>query len=198
MLLSPKLAQFARRYPDIVLDVTTIDDPVDLVGAAFDAGIHIGEFIERDMIAVRVTQDQRSAIVAAPSYFASHPRPSTPRDLGKHQCIGYRLGGRGVYRWEFEKRGKSLAVSVKGSVVLDDTNLVVQAAIDGLGLAFAFEDHVAPHLANGTLVRVLEDWCPPFPGFFLYYPSRRNQSAALAAVIEGFRYEQHRLKRLRT
>jgi DNA-binding transcriptional LysR family regulator len=188
MVLAPKLARFVRDYPDILLDVITDDNPLDLVAARFDAGIHIGEFIERDMIAVRVSRDQRPAIVGSPRYFKSHPAPKSPRDLQGHDCIGYRIGSTGIYRWEFEKGRQSFAVNVKGPVVLDDIETVIHAALDGIGLAFAFEEHVFPHLEKKRLVRVLEEWCQPFPGFFLYYPSRRNQEAALTALINALRW----------
>ena len=190
MLLAPKLAQFAHAYPDVVLDITTDDSRVDLVAGRFDAGIHIGEFIERDMIAVRVGRDHRPAIVAAPGYFASHPVPATPHELTGHRCINYRLGTAGIYRWEFEKDGHEVTVAVDGPLVIDDAELMVQAAIDGVGLAFGIEEYVAPHVASGALVRVLEDWCPPFAGFFLYYPSRRQQPAALSALIGTLRLEK--------
>lgn len=187
MVLAPKLAQFARAYPDVVLDVTTDDSPLDLVAGRFDAGIHLGEFIERDMIAVRVSRDHRPAIVGSPRYFESHPKPQSPRDLTHHRCINIRMGSAGVYRWEFDKGEESLTVAVDGPLNVDDINLSIRAAIDGVGLAFSLEEHVAPHLASGALVRVLEDWCPPFAGFFLYYPSRRQQPAALSALIETLR-----------
>ena len=188
MTVSPKLAQFARDYPEVVLDITTDDDSRrDLVAARFDAGIHLGEFLQRDMVAVRVSGEQRAAIVAAPSYFDSHPKPRTPRDLTAHRCINYRMGAGGVYRWEFEKRGKPVTVSVSGPLIVDDVELVVRAALDGLGLAFLFEEPTGQHIARGKLVRVLEDWCPPFAGFFLYYPSRRQQPAALQALVDALR-----------
>lgn len=186
-VLAPKLGQFAREYPDVVLDVTADDSRVDIVAAGFDAGIHFGEFIEQDMIAVRVSRDHRPAIVGSPEYFASHPKPKSPRDLLTHRCINFRHGSAGVYRWEFDKAKQSLTVAVNGPLIVDDVEIMIRAAIDGVGLAFLWEEHAAPHLAGGALVRVLEDWCPPFPGFFLYYPSRREQRAALLALIETLR-----------
>src|SRR5467141_4925391 len=186
-VLAPKLGQFARDYPDVVLDVTTDESRVDLVAAGFDAGIHFGEFIEQDMVAVRVSPDPRPAIVGSPTYFQSHPKPKSPRDLLNHRCINFRHGSDGVYRWEFDKGKQSLTVAVNGPLVVDDVEIMVRAAIDGVGLAFMSEEHAAPHLASGELVRVLEDWCPPFPGFFLYYPRQRQLSAALAALIETLR-----------
>ncbi len=186
-VLAPKLGRFARNYPDVVLDVTTDDSRVDLVAAGFDAGIHFGEFIEQDMVAVRVSKDLRPAIVGSPEYFESHATPKSPSDLRTHECIRFRHGSAGIYRWEFDKGRRSLVVAVNGPLIVDDVELVIRAAIDGVGLAFVDDDRIAQHLASGALVRVLEDWCPPFPGFFLYYPSRRQQPAALAALIETLR-----------
>src|SRR5215475_1670781 len=186
-VLAPKLGEFARKYPEIVLDVTTNDSRMDIVAAGFDAGIHFGEYIEKDMIAVRVSQDHRPAIVGSPEYFKMHPPPKVPRDLLHHRCINFRHGAAGLYRWEFEKGKKSLSVSVRGPLVVDDVELVTRAALDGVGLAFISDENVAPYFETGALVRVLEDWCQPFPGFFLYYPSRRQQSAALSALIKTLR-----------
>ena len=188
-LLSPKLAKFGRDYPDVVLDVTSEDDTRgDLVAGRFDAGIHLGEFIQRDMVAVKVTGEQRAAVVATPDYFKSHAKPKTPRDLTAHRCIRYRMGGHGpVYRWEFEKRGKPATVSVSGPLIVNDAEFMIRAALDGVGLAFLLQDYVVQHMARGELVRVLEDWCPPFDGYFLYYPSRRHQPPALRALVEALR-----------
>ena len=173
----------------MVLDITTEGDSrPDLVAGRFDAGIHLGEFVQRDMVAVRVTGQQRAAIVAAPAYFDAHPKPKTPRDLTAHRCISHRLGANGaVYRWEFEKRGKSVTVSVSGPLLFTDPAFTLRAALDGLGLAYVFEEDVADHLARGQLVRVLEDWCPPFDGYFLYYPSRRHRPPALQALVDMLR-----------
>ena len=187
--LVPKLAQLARDYPDVVLDVTTDNGRVDLVAAGFDAGIQIGEFIQKDMVAVRVSEDLRPAIVGSPRYFASHPRPRHPRDLLKHACINFRLGSSGVYRWEFDKGKRSVTVAVDGPLIVDDAEMSVRAAVDGIGVAFALEQHAAPFISTGKLVRVLEDWCPPFEGYFLYYPSRRQQPAALSALINTLRLQ---------
>lgn len=190
MVLAPKLGAFARDYPDVVLDVTTTHEMrLDLVAGHFDAGIHLGEFIERDMIAVRVSGDQRAAIVGAPEYFEANPKPKSPRDLANHRCLNFRHGAGETYRWEFDKGKKSLAVAVDGPLVVDDVQLLIRAAIDGVGLTFLMEEHAAPYLANGRLVRVLDDWCEPFAGYFLYYPSRRQQPAALSALIEALRLQ---------
>jgi len=187
-LLAPKLAQFTRNYPDVVLDITADDTRLDIVAGGFDAGIHFGEYIQKDMIAVRVSKDHRAAIVGSPAYFKSHPKPKAPRDLLSQRCINFRHGrGGDVYRWEFEKGRKSLSVAVNGPLIVDDVAIVIRAALDGIGLAFVGEDKVTQHLASGKLIRVMEDWCQPFSGFFLYYPSRRQQPAALSALIETLR-----------
>ncbi len=188
-LLGPKLAKFTRENPDVVLDLMSADDVRrDLVAGRFDAGIHLGEFLQRDMVAVRVTGEQRAAVVAAPTYFGSYPKPKTPRDLTAHRCLRYRMGTDGpVYRWEFERRGKPVTVSVSGPLIVSDAEFMIRAALDGVGLAFALEQYVTEHIARGTLVRVLEDWCPPFEGYFLYYPSRRHQPRALQALVDALR-----------
>lgn len=187
-VLAPKLGDFARKYPDVVLDVTADDSRRDIVAGGFDAGIHFGEYIEKDMVAVRVSGDHRAAIVGSPAYFRSHPKPKLPHDLVKQRCINFRHGsGGGIYRWEFDKGKKSLSVAVSGPLILDDVEILIRAAVDGVGLAFVSEDHVSTLISFGKLVRVLEDWCQPFPGFFLYYPNRRNQPAALSALINTLR-----------
>ena len=186
-VLGPKLAKFTRDYPNVILDITADDSRIDIVAGGFDAGIHFGEYIQKDMIAVRVSKDHRAAIVASPSYFKSHPKPKTPHDLLKHRCINFRHGSAGVYRWEFDKGKKSLSVAVNGPLIVDDVETLVRAAIDGVGLAFVSDERVTAQLESGELIRVLEDWCQPFPGFFLYYPSRRHQPAALAALINALR-----------
>jgi len=188
-LLSPKLGAFTRTYPDIVLDITSEDDTRgDLVARRYDAGVHLGEFLQRDMTAVRVTREQRAAVVAAPTYFDAHPKPKRPSDLTSHRCVLYRMGPEGpIYRWEFEKRGKPVSVSVSGPVIVSDAQFMIRAALDGVGLAYILEDYVAEHIARGELVRVLEDWCPPFEGYFLYYLSRRHQSPALRALVAALR-----------
>jgi len=142
---------------------------------------------QKDMIAVRVSKDHRAAIVGAPSYFKSHPKPKTPHDLLTHRCINFKHGSAGLYRWEFDKGKKSLPVAVNGPLIVDDVELLVRAALDGIGLAFVSDERVEPQLENGELIRVLEDWCQPFPGFFLYYPSRRLQPPALSCFDQCLR-----------
>lgn len=187
LVLMPKLMQFVRRYPDIVLEVTSSSDPVDLVAGEYDAGVQIGEFIHRDMIAVRVTKDMRLAIIGSPRYFESNTVPLHPQDLKDHSCIGFRFSN-GLYRWEFEKGRKAITVSPQGPVSFDESDLVAQAVLDGVGIGAVLEESVKELIAKRKLKQVLKDWCPVFPGFFLYYPSRRNQPAALTALIETLRF----------
>lgn len=186
-VLAPKLTAFLAAFPEVVLDVTTTVDRLDLVAAGYDAGIHLGEFIAEDMVAVRVSPEQRMAAVASPGYLARHPAPRTPHGLTEHRCLNLRQGEAGLYRWEFEKEGQALTVAVAGPLVSTDPDLLIRAALDGAGLAFTIEARVLEYLASGSLVRVLEDWCPPFAGYFLYYPSRRQQPAALSALIDALR-----------
>jgi len=186
-VVGPKLGQFSRDYPGVELEITTDDSRVDLVSAGYDAGIQFGEFIAQDMVAVRVSPDLHPTIVGAPTYFESHEPPTAPRDLLHHQCIRFRHRGESVYKWELDRGDESLAISVPGSLLVDDVELAIQAALAGAGLAWVTEERVSTHLASGALIRVLADWCPPFPGFFLYYPSRTQQPAALTALIETLR-----------
>ena len=186
-VLAPKLGKLSREYPEILLDVTTDDSRRDIVAEGFDAGIHFGEYIQKDMIAVRVSPDHRAAIVGSPAYFDNHPRPNVPRDLLHHQCINFRHGSAGLYRWEFEKGRKTHSVAVSGSLIVDDLELIIRGAVEGVGLAFIADQEIASELADGRLVRVLQDWCQPYPGFFIYYPSRRQQTAALSALVSILR-----------
>jgi DNA-binding transcriptional LysR family regulator len=186
MVILPKLAQFTRAYPEIVLEVTSSNDPVDLVAGEYDAGVQLGEFIQRDMIAVRVTKEMRLAVVGSPEYFEANTIPRKPQDLKDHSCIGFRFTN-GLYRWEFEKGRRALTVSPQGPASFDDPDLVIQAVLDGVGIGTAMEDSLKDLIAEGRLIQILRDWCPSFPGYFLYYPSRRNQPAALAALIDTLR-----------
>jgi DNA-binding transcriptional LysR family regulator len=189
-VLGPKLAEFARNYPDVVLDVSTDETRLDLVANGFDAGVQYGEFIQQDMVAVRVSPDHRPVIVGSRRYFANHPTPKSPHELLQHRCINYRHGSGEIYRWELDKGDQSLVVAVDGPLITNDIGLLTRAAMDGVGLAFMSDEQAAPHLASGALLPVLEDWCPPFPGFFLYYPSRRQQPAALTALIDTLRFKE--------
>lgn len=187
-VLTPRFRAFADQYPDVTLEIAAENGFVDIVKQGFDAGIRLGESLDRDMIAVRVTPDLRTAVVASPDYLSRFPAPQSPRDLHRHRCIGWRQAGSGaLYRWEFEQDGRALSVAVNGPLVLDDPDLMVGAALEGVGLAYATEQYIDDHLASGRLIRVLDDWCPSYPGFFLYYPSRRQTPAALRALIEALK-----------
>ena len=185
-VLLSKLVRFAADYPEVVLDVTTSNDKVDIVADGFDAGVQIGEYVQRDMIAVRVSDDLRLAVFGSPSYFRTHPLPKTPRELNEHTCLAFRFST-GVYRWEFEKGTRSLTVNPTGPLIIDDSELVVEAALKGMGIGTALEISVTDLVAQGQLIQVLKEWCPSFPGYYLYYPSRRNKPAALAALIRALR-----------
>ncbi|CAN7233709.1 LysR family transcriptional regulator [Phenylobacterium sp. LjRoot164] len=187
-VLFPVIAQLLPDYPDVNVELSIDTGFRDIVADRFDAGVRLGEQVEKDMIAVRIGPDLRMALVAAPAYFEQRPAPRTPHDLTGHNCINLRfptLGG--LYAWEFEKDGRELNVRVEGQLVFNETRLIVRAACAGLGLAYILEDHVAEHLADGRLVRALEDWCPPFSGYHLYYPSRRQHTPAFALLVEALR-----------
>ncbi|MGL4291016.1 MAG: LysR family transcriptional regulator [Phreatobacter sp.] len=187
LMIAPHTGRFAQAYPDVTLELVVQDGFVDLVLAGFDAGMRLGESLEQDMIAVRIGPDMRMAAVATPDYFARFPPPVHPADLASHVCIGRRFTGGGLYRWEFEKDGQALEIAVEGRLVFNEGRLIMAAALAGAGLAYVMEAMVAEEIAAGRLVRVLDDWSPPFPGFFLYYPSRRQMRPALRAFIDFFR-----------
>ncbi|TIN12012.1 LysR family transcriptional regulator [Mesorhizobium sp.] len=189
LALTPRLGAFASAYPDIVLEIVIEDRFTDVVEGGFDAGVRLGESLQRDMIAVRIGPNLRGAVVGAPSYFATMPRPCHPHDLVGHRCIRFRFSSGILYRWEFEKDGEEIELAVQGPLILDEDHLIANAAADGAGLAFLFEDYVREALATGRLIRVLEDWCPPFDGFFAYYPSRRQMRPALRAFVDFFKIE---------
>lgn len=187
IVFGPMLGRFARQYPDVHLELFVDDDLSDIVADGFDAGIRPGELVHRDMIAVRVTGDLATTVVASPAYLADRAAPRMPEDLAQHRCIGYRWSRSGAfYRWPLAKDGQSVDVAVNGMLTVNDSELTISAALDGAGLTFTLEERVAEHLRSGRLVRVMEDWCPPFPGFFLYHTSRRQVSPALRAVIDFF------------
>ena len=163
----------------------------DIVAERYDAGVRLGEQVAKDMIAARIGPDLRMAVVGAPSYFAVHPRPGKPQDLTAHACINIRLPTYGgIYAWEFEKRGRGLKVRVEGQFVFNSLALRSSAVLAGFGLAYLPEDQVQAHIADGRLIRVLTDWCPPFPGYHLYYPSRRQVTPAFAVLVEALRYRR--------
>ena len=188
-ILWPALAKLLPRYPDIKVELNIDYGLTDIVAERYDAGVRLGEQVAKDMIAVRIGPDFRMAVVGAPSYFARRPKPKHPQDLTAHDCINIRLPTYGsIYTWEFEKRGRALKVRVEGQLVFNNIALRVNAALAGLGLAYLSEDQVQEHVAEGRLVRVLGDWCSPFSGYHLYYPSRRQAAPAFALLVEALRY----------
>ncbi len=188
LALAPRLAAFAAAYPDITLEIVSEDRFTDVVEGGFDAGVRLGESLQRDMIAVRIGSQLRGAVVAAPSCLAGRALPLHPRDLATHRCIRFRFSSGVIYRWEFAKEGEEIVMDVDGPLILGEDRVIVQAALDGAGTAFVFEDYVRQPLADGRLVRLLEDWCPPFDGFFVYYPSRKQMRPALRAFVDFFRW----------
>jgi DNA-binding transcriptional LysR family regulator len=188
-VLWPKLATFLPDYPDIKVEILVSSGFVDLAAERFDAGVRLGDQIAKDMIAVRIAPDLKMAVVATPAYFARRPAPQTPHELSGHDSINLRLATHGgLYAWEFEKDGHALNVRVEGQLTFNGSPLMLQAALDGFGLACVPEGMTFEHIAAGRLVRVLEDWCPAFPGYHLYYPSRRQSSPAFALLVEALRH----------
>jgi DNA-binding transcriptional LysR family regulator len=188
-VLLPKLAKLLREYPDIKVEIVIDYGLADIVAQRYDAGVRSGEQVAKGMIAVRIGPDMRMAVVGAPSYFKNRPVPHKPQDLIAHNCINLRLPSHGgTYAWEFEKGARELKVRVEGQFVFNTTIQMLNAAVAGLGLAYVPEGLAQPHLVKGGLKRVLEDWCPPYSGYHLYYPSRRQSSAAFALVVDALRY----------
>ena len=188
-ILWPALEKFLPRYPDIRVELTVDNGLANIVAERFDAGVRLGEQLAKDMIAVRIAPDFRMVVVGAPSYFKRRDRPKRPQDLTQHACINIRLPTHGgIYAWEFEKRGRPIKVRVDGQLVFNSAVLRIKAALAGLGLAYVAEDQVQVQLSKGQLVQVLDDWCAPFPGYHLYYPSRRQSSPAFALLVDALRY----------
>jgi DNA-binding transcriptional LysR family regulator len=188
-ILEPALAKLLPDYPDINIEIIVDYGLTDIVAERYDAGVRLGEQVAKDMVAVRIGPDMRMAVVGAPSYFARRPKPRKPQELTAHQCINLRLPTYGgLYAWEFEKRGRELKVRVEGQLVFNNLALRLKSALAGLGLAYLPEDQAERYLASGRLLRVLEDWCPPFSGYHLYYPSRRQLTPAFALLVEALRY----------
>lgn len=188
-ILEPALRPLLAAYPDLSVELSADAGFIDIVAERFDAGVRLGETIAQDMIALRIGPDMRMAAAASPTYLARHGSPLTPHDLSNHNCINLRFPTYGgLYAWEFEKDGRALNVRVEGQLIVNDTMLALQAAIDGIGICYVTDDQVLPLIADGRLVRMLDDWCPPFPGYHLYYPSRRQHSSAFAVLIEALRY----------
>jgi DNA-binding transcriptional LysR family regulator len=188
-ILWPKLAKLLPSYSDVKVELIVDYGFTDIVAERYDAGVRIGEQVAKDMIAVRIGRDLRMAVVGTPGYFNARPRPRKPQELTEHSCINMRLPTRGaIYAWEFEKRGRALKVRVDGQLVFNNIALRMKAVLAGLGLAYLPEDQIAKPISEGRLVRVLEDWCPPFTGYHLYYPSRRQPTPAFTLLVEALRY----------
>jgi DNA-binding transcriptional LysR family regulator len=188
-VLWPVVDRLLAEHPDINIEVNVENGLTDIVTERFDAGIRLGERLEKDMIAVRVGPMLHLAAIGAPSYFARHGIPVTPDDLARHRCINMRwVSSGGLYAWEFDKDGRALNVKVDGQLVFNDSDFIIDAAVAGHGIGFVMADHVPQQLADGTLVRVLEDWCEPFDGYYLYYPSRRQPSPAFSLLLDALRY----------
>ena len=188
-ILWPALAKLLPQYPDITVEMIVDQGLTDIVAQRFDAGVRFGEQVAKDMIAVRIGPDIRMAVVGAPAYFAQRPAPRRPQELTEHNCINLRLPTYGgLYAWEFEKGRHALKVRVDGQLVFNRLTHILDAALAGIGLAYVPEAVAKPHLAHDRLKRVLEDWCPPFPGFHLYYPSRRQSSQAFSLLVDALRY----------
>jgi DNA-binding transcriptional LysR family regulator len=188
-ILWPKLAKFLPKYPDIRVEIIIDYGLIDIVAQRYDAGVRFGEQVAKDMIAVRIGPDVRFAVVGAKSYFAKRPSPKTPQDLIGHRCINLRLPTYGgLYAWEFARGGREVKVRVEGQLIFNGIFQVLNSAVAGFGLAYVPEDLAQPYLAKGRLKRVLEDWCPSFPGYHLYYPSRRQSSAAFGLLVDALRY----------
>jgi DNA-binding transcriptional LysR family regulator len=189
-VLMPVLPGFFRTHPGIQVDVIVDDNLTDIVADRVDAGIRFGDIVEKDMIAIRIGPDIRMAVVGAPSYFADHPAPRTPRELSGHRCINYRhVRSGGLYAWDFEDKGRPFKVRVEGPLVLNNADLIRDAALAGQGLAYVYDDEVAVDIRAGRLRRILQKWSPIFPGYYLYHPSRRQTPPALAALIAALRYK---------
>lgn len=188
-VLWPALKRVLPNYPDINVEVVTDQGLVDIVTERYDAGIRLGEQVAKDMIAVRIGPDMRMAVVGSPGYFAKHGKPKVPQDLTRHRCVNLRFRTHDtLYQWEFEKAGREVKVRVDGQLTFNTLTQRTDAAIAGLGLSYVPDDVVETHVAEGRLVRVLTDWCAPFPGYHLYYPSRRHTSPAFAVLLDAFRH----------
>lgn len=188
-LLLPRLMPLMGRYPDVNLEFEVYYGLRDIVKDRFDAGVRLGESIDRDMIALPIGPPLRMSAAASPAYFEKQPIPRSPEDLSAHRCINIRLPTNGgLYVWEFEQGDRRINVRVEGQAIFNTSPHIVMAALDGLGIAFLPEEEFEPHIEQGRLVRVLEDWCPPFPGYHLYYPSRKQHSPAFSLIIEALRF----------
>lgn len=187
-ILWPKLSKLLPEYPDILLEINIGYGLIDIVAERFDAGVRIGDQIAKDMIAVRISPDFRMGVAASPAYFANRPKPQTPQDLTSHNCGNLRMATHGgLYAWEFVHNGKALNVQVSGQIIFNTSAQLLNAALDGYALTYAPEDVIQPLVEAGRLVRVLEEWSPTFPGYHLYYPSRRQSLPAFALVVDALK-----------
>ena len=192
-ILQPALQRILPDHPDIHVEIVVDYGLTDIVAQGYDAGVRLGEQVAKDMIAVRIGRDMRMAVVGSPAYFGTRSRPETPQDLTTHNCINIQLPTYGgLFAWEFERDGRELRVRVEGQVVVNHGAMRLASVLDGLGLAYVPEDQILDHVASGRLMRVLEDWCPPFPGYHLYYPSRRHASPAFAVMLDALRLSDAR------
>jgi DNA-binding transcriptional LysR family regulator len=190
-VLWPALEKLLPNHPDVRVELVIDSGFTDIVAERFDAGVRLGESIAKDMVAVRIGPDLHMAVVGSPDYFAAHPKPRTPQDLAEHQCINLRLPtAGGLYAWELQKGNRELHVRVDGQVAFNNVPMTLRAAAAGFGLACVLDDQAAPMIADGRLIRVLEDWCPPFAGYHLYYPSRRQPSAAFSLLVDALRHRR--------
>ncbi|SMB40440.1 putative transcriptional regulator [Serratia proteamaculans] len=188
-VLWPVLKSFLADYPDINVEITVDNTLTDIVAGRFDAGIRLGEQVAKDMIAVRIAPDMRMIPIASPAYFEQNGTPDTPQELQNHRCINMRLPTMGgLYAWEFEKDGREIKARVEGQLTFNSLRQRIDAALLGFGIAFVPEDAVTQELTDGRLVQVLDEWCPRFPGYYLYYPSRRQHTTAFALFVEALRY----------
>ena len=187
-ILWPAIDRLAASYPDISVELNIEAGFTDIVAERFDAGVRLGQRLEQDMIAMPIGPRLRMATVGSPAYLAKHGTPRVPQDLADHTCINLRMPNSSVYAWEYEQAGRELNIKVGGQLLFNDVDLIVEAALAGHGLAHLIEDRVVPFVADGTLVRVLDDWCDPFDGYYLYYPSRRQPSAVFGLLLEALRY----------
>ncbi len=192
LVIDPILPRFRAAYPDITLDIVVDDSPADIVNGRFDAGIRIGTRIERDMIAVRVSPDSRLIAMASPAYLATHSRPETPQDLSAHNCIRFRQTTGAIYPWHFEQSGEKIEVEVGGSLITNNLDLVVRAALDGVGIGYMLEGYMTSHMAEGRLVPLLKNWSQPYAGYHVFYPSRRQMPGKLKAFIDFLRVDARR------
>jgi DNA-binding transcriptional LysR family regulator len=189
-ILWPKLSKLLPGYPELNIEITISYGLIDIVAERYDAGVRLGDQVARDMIAVRIAPDLRMVVVGSPAYFAGRDKPVTPQELIAHNCANLRLPTYGgLYAWEFAKDGQELQVQVQGQMIFNTTPQMLAAALEGYGLAFVPEDLVQRNVAEGSLVQVLDDWCPTIPGYHLYYPSRRQPTPAFTAVVNALRYQ---------